>query len=81
MGTIRTIWEPDTVARIKFRPSPKSGLKAWFSALRELAGLARAIIRKQDSRIALRDLSDHQLRDIGITRHQAREESSKYFWS
>lgn len=32
---------------------------------------------KRSSRVALRELTDDQLRDIGITRSQARQESAK----
>lgn len=37
---------------------------------------ARAVSRRQ-----LGELSDHLLRDIGLTRHEARVESSKPFWT
>jgi uncharacterized protein YjiS (DUF1127 family) len=32
------------------------------------------------SRHALDDLDDHLLRDIGLTRDEARREASKFFW-
>jgi uncharacterized protein YjiS (DUF1127 family) len=32
------------------------------------------------SRRTLDELDDHMLRDIGLTREQARRESSKFFW-
>ena len=31
-------------------------------------------------RLDLRDMDDHRLRDIGITRHEAMRESRKPFW-
>ena len=36
--------------------------------------------RRAKQRTALAELSDHLLRDIGITPRQARDEYSKWFW-
>ncbi len=36
--------------------------------------------RRADERRQLSELSDHQLRDMGITRRDARREFSKSFW-
>ena len=47
------------------------------------AGLARllAYIKKRETRWDLRDLTDDQLRDIGMTRAEARVEVNKsWFW-
>jgi uncharacterized protein YjiS (DUF1127 family) len=36
--------------------------------------------QRRRTRNALRDLSDHSLRDIGLTADQARAEADKWFW-
>ena len=36
--------------------------------------------QKQSQRLALLDLDDHQLSDIGISREAARREAEKPFW-
>ncbi|MEA5673125.1 DUF1127 domain-containing protein [Pseudomonas sp. MH2] len=38
------------------------------------------MVHRWRSRRVLRELSDHQLLDIGISRQQAREEGCKPFW-
>ena len=81
MGTIRTIWGHNTGDHAEIQHLQRYRMSDWFSRLANLVVVVRAIMEKQDSRATLRELSDHQLRDIGITRRQAREESSKYFWS
>ncbi|WP_153772889.1 DUF1127 domain-containing protein [Pseudomonas sp. MNR3A] len=45
-------------------------------------GLGRLglMVHRWRSRKVLRELSDHQLLDIGISRQQAREEGCKPFW-
>jgi uncharacterized protein YjiS (DUF1127 family) len=42
--------------------------------------LATRYFEKRSSRIALSELSDEQLQDIGVTRSEARSEVSKSFW-
>ncbi|MFK7937832.1 MAG: DUF1127 domain-containing protein [Roseovarius sp.] len=36
--------------------------------------------QRRRTRMALRDLSDHTLRDIGLTPTQAHAEADKWFW-
>jgi uncharacterized protein YjiS (DUF1127 family) len=36
--------------------------------------------RRRRSRINLGRLDDRLLRDVGLNRHQAQEETSRYFW-
>ncbi|QKV18041.1 DUF1127 domain-containing protein [Oricola thermophila] len=52
--------------------------------LRDWLGVFVAIIRarmtKRRTRLHLRELTDDQLRDIGLTREQARFEANKPFW-
>ena len=40
-----------------------------------------AALSKRRSRLALYDLTDDQLRDIGISREEARREGLRSFWS
>ena len=42
--------------------------------------LIRQWSRRRHSRLVILDLSDLQLRDIGLTRQQALDESRKPFW-
>ena len=48
-------------------------LPRWFAALRRMH-------ERWHQRQDLRGLDDHLLRDIGITREQARHETGKPFW-
>jgi uncharacterized protein YjiS (DUF1127 family) len=41
----------------------------------------RTALRRRRSRVALSGLSDHMLRDIGMTRAEAESEMNKPFWS
>jgi len=56
----------------------------WGHALGELPAnvlkYAYAWQRRRDQRQQLMNLSDHQLRDIGINREAARDEYNKPFW-
>ena len=45
-----------------------------------IAAVAVSWAERRRSRIALGNLDDHQLRDIGITREQACDEASRPFW-
>ncbi|NRB02973.1 MAG: DUF1127 domain-containing protein [Rhodobacteraceae bacterium] len=36
--------------------------------------------QNRNTRLALRDLSDHQLEDVGLTRREALDESRRVFW-
>ncbi len=52
----------------------------WRTWARRLAATLRLWRRRADSRRALAGLTDHQLRDIGICRYDARLEGAKPFW-
>ncbi|MGY6563818.1 MAG: DUF1127 domain-containing protein [Halomonadaceae bacterium] len=38
------------------------------------------LVQLRHERSQLLELSDHQLRDIGLTRHQAAREARRHFW-
>lgn len=85
VGAIDTIY-PDGYARESlFRdagdmlsPGPVNGDA---SLLRRLWSLLSLWQQKRAGRLALRELTDDQLLDIGLTRKEARTEVSKsYFW-
>lgn len=49
-----------------------------------LRDIVATVARRRDrarQRRALREMSDDQLRDIGLTRRQARDEGGRPFWS
>ncbi|MGH6661628.1 MAG: DUF1127 domain-containing protein [Rhodospirillales bacterium] len=52
----------------------------WLSWARQLAATLSLWRRRAHSRRALSLLTDHELRDIGICRYDARTESAKSFW-
>ena len=52
------------------------GARAW----RRLLSTLRLWQQRARGRQQLRDLDDHALRDIGITRLQAEAEAAKPFW-
>lgn len=75
MGTIETIAAPagsDTVRR-SVRPAV---FDAWSSFARRL----HTIMARWQQRRDLRELTDDQLRDIGLTRAEARREAARPFW-
>lgn len=57
-------------------PKPASVARGFFARLFERIALNTA---KRAGRLALRELSEEQLADIGLTRHQASEEARKAF--
>lgn len=57
------------------RSSPRSG-----SFLLRVIGTFELILEKRRSRLALMEMSDDQLKDIGISRSQAFREASRPFW-
>ncbi|HEV2550002.1 MAG TPA: DUF1127 domain-containing protein [Stellaceae bacterium] len=67
--------------RLRWRRQP---YESGFSRLRILAAavqyLAAEWHRRARSRAELAQMSDHDLRDIGITRAEAAYESAKPFW-
>jgi uncharacterized protein YjiS (DUF1127 family) len=59
---------------------PGSVTIPWRAAL--LAGIAAisTILARPRQRLALRELDDHLLRDIGLSRAEAGRQASKPFW-
>lgn len=55
-------------------PKPASVARGFFAQLFEKIALSRA---KRAGRLALRELSEEQLLDIGLTRHEALEEARR----
>ena len=53
-----------------------TGEPAWRNALRWL----RAASERRRQRLAMAELNDDLLRDIGLTREQARRECAQPFW-
>jgi uncharacterized protein YjiS (DUF1127 family) len=53
-----------------------TGGPAW----RAVIGWCRTALERRRQRIALAALNDDLLRDIGVTREEARVESAKPFW-
>ncbi|MFT4184067.1 MAG: DUF1127 domain-containing protein [Rhizobium sp.] len=64
-------------------PAAHSAGPIW-STSRAMRGLLSSFalwLQKRETRSTLRDLTDDQLRDIGLTRREARTEVSKsFFW-
>jgi uncharacterized protein YjiS (DUF1127 family) len=77
MSTIETI----DAAACTAQPS-RSYSPALIKGLDRILGKLRIAMRNRRTRIHLADLTDDQLRDIGITCQQARKEVRKsVFWS
>ena len=80
MVSIDTIVPHNGPVRIGYRTYAGIGavpLQEWFKVL---VAIMRARRVKQRSRRHLRDLTDDQLRDIGVTRSQAQWEADKPSW-
>ena len=80
MVSIDTIVPHNGPVRIGYRTYAGIGavpLQEWFKVL---VAIMRARRAKQRSRRHLRDLTDDQLRDIGVTRSQAQWEADKPSW-
>lgn len=80
MVSIDTIVPQNGPVRIGYRTFAGIGavpLRVW---LKVFVAIIRARMVKQRTRMHLRELTDDQLRDIGITRAQARFEADKPFW-
>jgi uncharacterized protein YjiS (DUF1127 family) len=79
---IRTMATTQPLPQLIGRPAtPASGLR--FHLHRALHGvLARLAERERlaRERRRLAELDDRQLRDIGLTRHQAMREARRHFW-
>jgi len=52
----------------------------WRAALAAVGAGFMALLREERSRRALLSLSDHQLRDVGLTRADAGRKDWKSFW-
>jgi uncharacterized protein YjiS (DUF1127 family) len=75
MITIETIKRPDGPSVV-----PAAGRPWRFAAMALLAALAArwmAAAERRRQRLDLLDLTDDQLRDIGLTRSQARREANR----
>lgn len=80
MVSMDTIVPASGPVRIGYRTFAGIGavpIRVW---LKVFVAIVRARMVKQRTRMHLRELSDEQLRDIGVTRSQARWESDKPFW-
>ncbi|HJQ58907.1 MAG TPA: DUF1127 domain-containing protein [Vineibacter sp.] len=80
-GPTRLEWDVRAAASAGSRAT--SPATTWWRALR--ARLDYAVVQtwidRSRQRSALRELSDRQLDDIGVTRADARREAAKPFWS
>ena len=54
--------------------------KLFASAAADISGAIRKWNRRHTTRKALLDMSDHMLKDIGISRAEALREGKKAFW-
>lgn len=80
MASIDAMFHLDGPVRIGDRTFAGVGnvpMRVWLQAF--VAGL-RERMRKHKTRRHLRELTDDQLRDIGVTRAQASFEAEKPFW-
>ncbi|MEH6625917.1 MAG: DUF1127 domain-containing protein [Motiliproteus sp.] len=48
--------------------------------IRRLLALLQRLLRRHRSRKQLLQLEEHLLKDIGVSRHEARLEAAKHFW-
>lgn len=67
--------------REEVRPEKRQPAGEGLAAALVLFGRWRALRRRLQTRQALRHLSDEQLRDIGLSRAQARTEVERPFWT
>jgi uncharacterized protein YjiS (DUF1127 family) len=80
MVSIDTIMPDNGPVRIGHRTFAGTSavpLRVW---LRVFVAIIRARMEKRRTRLHLRDLTNDQLRDIGISREQAVFEADKPFW-
>jgi uncharacterized protein YjiS (DUF1127 family) len=52
----------------------------WFAIPSNVAGTVGVWLRRSQTRRRLAELEDRELRDIGVSRAQALDESKKPFW-
>jgi uncharacterized protein YjiS (DUF1127 family) len=55
-------------------------MKRWRTALATIGASLRTLLHRGRTRRALESLSDHDLRDIGLSRADAWREARKPFW-
>lgn len=60
--------------------APEPAKKSFRPGLRSAVARIEALFDKRRSRLALLDLTDEQLRDIGVSREEARREGLRSFW-
>ncbi|MFZ2099119.1 MAG: DUF1127 domain-containing protein [Oricola sp.] len=80
MVSIDTIIPNKGPVRIGYRTFAGIGAVPLHVWLKVFVAIMRARLAKQRTRRDLRHLSEDQLRDIGITRSQARFEADKPIW-
>ncbi|MCE9680906.1 DUF1127 domain-containing protein [Halomonas alkalisoli] len=56
------------------------GRLRFIAELRRWARRMDRLVQLRRERNQLLELNDHQLRDIGLTRHEAARESRRHFW-
>lgn len=77
MSTIDTISEAQSRSEVQSRQPVLRRLARWLFSL---VGRYDMAAERYRSRVALRELSDGQLKDIGITRKEAFREGARPFW-
>ncbi len=62
--------------------APEGGRRAWLSTSLPWTWIRRVkhLLQLRRERAQLHELSDRQLRDIGLTRQQAVREARRHFW-
>lgn len=80
MVSIDTILTQSGPVRIGDRTFTGIGAVPYRVWLKLFVAAVRARMQTQRTRMHLRELTDDQLRDIGVTREQARFEADKPFW-
>lgn len=84
MGTISTMSSrsslrhmPISIGADVFAEIPDLPFRLWVKLT---VAMVTGKLQKRRSRLHLRNLSDQQLRDIGVTRHQANAEANKVWF-
>ena len=81
MDTIDTICLPKGTEPVKMPLDALKPAQPLSRLANRLWGSFALWLQKRESRWTLRDMTDDQLRDIGLTRSEARTEVSKsFFW-
>ncbi|TGQ73376.1 MAG: DUF1127 domain-containing protein [Mesorhizobium sp.] len=82
MDTIETILHatPDFQVRSQ-RPSVQRGfVSRWVRVITSLARWLDHLLERRRSRLVLLEMTDEQLKDIGVTRCDAHREGIRPFW-